>query len=149
MIEISEAAKEIGIKTTKNISGWIKRVQKVPCISLISKNDKVFISEEDLKKLQRNRANNIPYDVEILDGYLTRNEAVKKYQITYSSLRQQEKNGTLKTVKVKGISLLEEKSLKELKNVIEEIESIRKDDKWIKISDLYKKGKNMIKSLLL
>lgn len=148
MIEVKEAAKKFGIKNTYNINRWVGKLEEINHIRLFSENNQLYISENDYKKLKRNSENNLPYNLEIPDGYLTRNEAVKKYGITYHALRQQEKNGIIKIVKIDGISLLEETSLEKLKKNREEINLIEKNNEWIKVSNLHKISKKYDKILI-
>ena len=141
MVEITEAAIQFGLKKTNDINKLINRIKKIKSITLFYEGNKIFISDDDCQKLKRNRENNIPYSIEIPEGYLTRNEAAKKYEISYNALRQQEKNGVVKIVRVQGISLLEELSIQSLKKNIEMIKLIEKDNNWIRLSSLYKKSK--------
>ncbi|MBD7913317.1 hypothetical protein [Clostridium cibarium] len=144
MIDIYEAARKIEIKVPDK---WIRRLHNIKHITLISKNDNLFISEEDYEKLKRNRLNNIPYDIEIPDGYLTRKEAAKEYEISYNALRQQEKNGTIDIVKSGGISLLKIDSLEKIKKYLEEVEFMEESDEWIKVADLHGRSDKYYKVL--
>ena len=135
MIGLEKVAEEFLVKERGK---WITRIKRMKNINILQFDGRLFISEEDYKKLKRNKENKFPYDVEIPEGYLTRNEAVDKYGISYSSLRNHEKSGQIKVVKNKNISLLEIKSIEELINDISNIEELKKDDNWIKLSSLLK-----------
>ncbi len=136
MIELEEAAKLINPNCYKEFK---RKLKKLKNISIIEKDKKYYITQNDFKKLMRNKINKIPYDTDIPDGYLSRNEVVKKYDIGYNFLRNYEKTGIIKTVINNEMALLEIKSIEKLIERKKLFEKTNNDNNWIKVSALYKK----------
>ncbi|WP_459480596.1 hypothetical protein [Clostridium saccharoperbutylacetonicum] len=146
MIELEEAAKLADINIYGQLIGKLK---KAKFINIIKKGGKYWVTQSDFDKLIRYRTNQIPYHVSIPNGYLTRAEASKKYNIKYNWLRNQEYIGRIKIIKSSGMSLLDMQSIEkciELENINKKIDN---DDNWIKVSSLcgtshYERVRNVI-----
>ncbi|NFL30617.1 hypothetical protein FDB92_05610 [Clostridium butyricum] len=133
VIELEDAAKEINPKCYKY---FMKKLKTLNNINIFDKNGKLFITKNDFEKLKRNKASKIPYHIDIPNGYASRNEAVKKYNINYNSLRHNEEKGIIKTAISGGIAFLEKESIEKHIEFLKYIEKINNDDNWIKVSSL-------------
>lgn len=133
MIELNEAAKKLHIA---DIDKWVEKVQKSSNIQIFYEEDSAKISNEDFYRISRNISNKLPYNAVIPKGYLSRNEAIEKYKISFSILRHHQVSGYFETIRIFNIVFIKISQLEKLKKSLQEISNLEKNNLYIKVSDL-------------